>query len=249
MATPASAPHFDLNNMLKLQQNYAVDLTKIPIDAATNNSNNNAISNLNVGLNNLYNNVSSSQAASQSVLFKQKIVNDILDTESSRLNAKKANIDTAMSGQRRMIALNNNYQKRYAAYTKMMIAIVIGIVAYFFINSLMVLLPMIPQFVFYIILIILLGFIAIYVYLLYLDIARRDLMNFDEVRLASPDVTNTDAITANGTGISPSAGGVGKGSSANYAGCMGSDCCGVDQNGKPIPYSDLTGCAIQTTVA
>jgi hypothetical protein len=252
MSTPMTSPHFDLNNMLKLQQNYSVDLTKIPIDAATNSSNNNAVSNINNQLNSLYNNITSSQAASQAVLFKQKIVNDILDTESQRLKAKKANIDTAISGQKRMIVLNDNYQKRYGAYTKMAIAFVVGIIAYVFIDKLKVLLPFIPDFVYYILTIVVLGSIAIYIYVLYMDILKRDKMNYDEYTLAPPSTPATH-ISADGT-ISGS-GGAGSGaagtpgSASNYENCIGPQCCGVDQNGKPIPYSETKGCYISAVVA
>lgn len=262
MSSPNSSPHFDLTGMLQLQKNYAIDLTKIPIDPATNDSNNAAIINLNQGLNSLYSSVNQSQANSQAVLYKQKIINDILETEKQRLDAKKANVDTAISGQKRMIALNNNYQKRYAAYTRMLIAIVVGIVIYIFMDKLMVLLPFIPVFIFYALISIILGAIIFYVYLLWIDIQRREKMNYDELALTRPDVSALNeaagdssanggpgGTTVGGPAAAPGPGGsngaIGSISNIDYSKCVGQECCGMDQNTlQPIPWSPITGCAI-----
>lgn len=257
MSSPNSSPHFDLTGMLQLQRKYATDLTKIPIDPATNDSNNAAILNLNQGLNNLYSSVNQSQTSSQSVLYKQKIINDILETEKKRLDAKKSNIDTAISGQKRMVALNNNYQKRYAAYTKMLIAITVGIIIYIFIDKLKVLLPFIPEFVFYLLIIIILGTIVLYAFLLWIDIQRREKMNYDEVEISRPDVsmidnaeeessTNKDSNGSTASGpVASGPGAAGKSSNVDYSSCTGADCCGIDQNTlQPIPWSPITGCAI-----
>ena len=147
MSTP---PHFDLQSMLNLQKQYAIDLsyTAIGVD------NSNAMSDLNSKLNTLYNADSGSQLASNSVLYKQELINDILTTEANRLDQKKHNIDSAVTGQQRMIEINDSYQKRYAAYTKMAIAFIVGLVLYIFMNRLMILLPFIPEIIFYILIII-----------------------------------------------------------------------------------------------
>lgn len=248
MATPMTSPHFDLNNMLSLQQKYALDLSEIPIDSSTNTSSNNAISNLNQQLSGLYNNVSNSQAGSQAVIFKQKIVNDILETENSRLKAKKNNIDTAISGQKRMIELNNNYQKRYAAYTKMIIAIVIGIILYIFMDRLKILLPFIPSFIFYFLVIVILGMIGLYVILMYLDILNRDNMNFDEYMLPPPDLSGTPSATSSGSGSgtdtgTPSAANAGALSLLDYSNCTAQSCCGLAADGKTqLSFSPTKGC-------
>jgi ElaB/YqjD/DUF883 family membrane-anchored ribosome-binding protein len=121
--------------MLDLQKNYAIDLSKMPLASTTTSSATNPIDTLKTNLNSLNTNLQGSQAASNSVIYKQKIINDILDTEKQRLDQKKTNIDTAISGQRRMVDLNHSYQKRYASYTKIMIAIVIGLVIFIFINK------------------------------------------------------------------------------------------------------------------
>lgn len=243
MTTPTSSPHFDLNGILNLQKNYALDLTKIPIDPNTNSNNNTAITNLTNKLNSMSANVTNSQAQAQAVLYKQKLVNDILDTEKHRLDAKKANIDTAMQGQKRMIALNNNYQKRYAAYTKIMIAITVGLVIYIFMDKLMALMPFIPEIVFYLIVIIILGSIIFYCYLVWIDIKRRELTNFDELALPAPDLSGTPSADSGAGAGGATTGGDGTAKSdRDYSNCAGGDCCGIDTTGKPIPWSAEFGC-------
>lgn len=240
MSTSAPPPHFDLKNMLDLQKNYAIDLSKMPL-ASTMTDDNNPIRTLQTNLNSLNKKLQGSQAESNSVIYKQKIINDILDTEKQRLDLKKTNIDTAISGQRRMVDLNHSYQKRYAAYTKIMIAIVIGLVIFIFINKLMALMSFIPEPVFYIIISIILGGIFFYCYLVWIDVRRRDLTNFDELALPSPDLSGSPSSTSNSgsaSGGSPSAGP----SARDYSSCTGADCCGFDPSGNQYNFSYALGC-------
>lgn len=224
MSTSAPPPHFDLKNMLDLQKNYAIDLSKMPLASSMTSSATNPIDTLKTNLNSLNTNLQGSQAESNSVIYKQKIINDILDTEKQRLDQKKTNIDTAISGQRRMVDLNHSYQKRYAAYTKIMIAIVIGLVIFIFINKLMALMYFIPEPVFYIIISIILGGIFFYCYLVWIDVRRRDLTNFDELALPSPDLSGSPSSTSDSSsasGGSPSAGP----SARDYSSCTAQECC------------------------
>lgn len=244
MTTPSSSPHFDLNSLLQLQKNYALDLTSIKADGTTDTGNQNAIQNLTNKLNSMSTNLAGSQAQANAVIYKQKIVNDILETEKQRLDSKKANIDTAMEGQKRMIALNNNYQKRYAAYTKIMIVITIGIVIYIFMDKLMVLMPFIPEIVFYLIVIVILGGVVFYSYLVWMDVKRRELTNFDEIALPAPDLSGSPSAKsgAAGSGVGGAGGTPG---STDFSNCVGSACCGYDANtGEPIPWDPNTGCSI-----
>lgn len=252
MATPSSSsattssPHFDLTGVLNLQKKYATDLTRIKVDPNTDNANSNAITNLTNQLNSMATNVVGSQTQAQAVLYKQKIVNDILETENNRLKDKEANVRTAMEGQKRMIALNNNYQKRYAAYTKIMIAITVGLVIYIFMDKLMALMPFIPELVFYIIIIVILGGIIFYCYLVWIDVKRRELTNFDEIALPAPDLSGTPSANANaGAMRTPSGTGTGTGGSNSKVDCVGPDCCGYNTStGEPIPWNPDTGCSI-----
>ena len=226
MSTSAPPPHFDLKNMLDLQKNYAIDLSKMPLASSMTDNNDNPIYTLKANLNSLNEKLQGSQAESNSVIYKQKIINDILDTEKQRLDLKKTNIDTAISGQRRMVDLNHSYQKRYAAYTKIMIAIVIGLVIFIFINKLMALMYFIPEPVFYIIISIILGGIFFYCYLVWIDVRRRDLTNFDELALPSPDLSGSPSSTSDSSsasGGSPSAGP----SARDYSSCTAQACCGT----------------------
>ena len=50
---------------------------------------------------------------------------NIIDDEKQRLNEKKQNVDNALSGQQRLITMNNSYRLRYTEYTKMIVIITI----------------------------------------------------------------------------------------------------------------------------
>jgi hypothetical protein len=237
MSANDTQPHFDLKGMIELQRQYAVDLTKMPVDTVDNT----AITSLTTKLNDIYSSFNGSQANSNSVLLKQQIVNDILDTEKQRLDAKKENIDTAMSGQKRMIALNNNYQKRYAAYTKMMIAIIVGIVIYIFMNKLMILMPFIPESIFYTIIIVILGTIVFYIYLVWLDISRRELTNFDELSIPAPDLSGAPTAASTAGSSTPGSASGGAAAAKSFTDCTSGDCCGTGTTW----YSEY-GCVVNT---
>ena len=219
----STSPHFDLNSMFGLQQNYATDLSYVSIDV----NNKNTIADLNTKLANLSSSDANSQLASNSVLYKQELINDILTTESDRLQQKKQNIDSAITGQQRMIELNNSYQKRYTAYTKMAIAFSVGLVIYIFMNKLMILLPFIPEFIFYILISIILGCIIIYIYLLYVDVQRRNVMNYDEIMVTTPNVV---VSSPNGSAPAPASSQV---SAASPVGCYNQDCCSTGTTYSP----------------
>lgn len=224
---PIPAPHFDLNTYLDLQKSYAIDLTQVSADSNTNTSGTNAINTLKTKLDTVYNSLGTGQTQAQSVLYKQKFINNILDTENARLVAKRDNIDTAINGQRRMIALNNNYQKRYAAYTKIAIAITVGVVLYFFMDKLKVLMPFIPEFIFYLLIIVILGIIFIYIIVVLNDIGRRELTNFDELHIPAPNVpaASPSAISPPSTSNSGGDGSSGGSSQSTTATCSGPQCC------------------------
>lgn len=242
------APHFDLTSNLDLQKQYILDLTKIPVDPVLNKDSNNAISTLSQQMNTLQSTYGTSNIASGDLLNSQKTVNNILTKEKDRLLSKKHNIDTAVSGQRRVVYLNMNYQKRYAIYTKMAITLVIGLVIYFIIQRFREAFPIIPD-VIYMFLIMLDFAIAIVVFLVYYyELSTRDLMNYDEISLTPPDMSlsndsSTTAAVVSGPVSAPGA----NGASSTTPTCIGQACCGTDGNGNVIPYTPSSGCSLTSS--
>jgi hypothetical protein len=228
------APHFDLTSNLQLQKQFLVDLTKIPIDGKVNTDENNPISKLQIQMNSLNTNFQDSNLASNNLLLSQKDVNEILSKEGERLISKQQSIDQAITGQRRAMFLNMNYQKRYAVYTKIAVTLVIGLVIYFIIKRFQDAFPIVPNVVYTLLYII--NFLAVFITIVifYYQLSTRDLMNYDELALPPPDLTGSPiSVLSTAEAAKASVSPLDVGPSPV---CMGDACCGTDNYGNVIPY-------------
>ena len=105
---------FDLNSLIELQKDYAQDL-----DAIDKGGESNYVKKLNTELNDLHNTLQNSNVSTESILLKQKGVNNLLDSEISRLDAKKANIEDAITGQKRLSNFIDLIQKNILQSTEL----------------------------------------------------------------------------------------------------------------------------------
>jgi len=217
----SSTTALDLNSLLQLQQQYSNDLAGL--NSSNTNTNNSPLSDLNANLTKLQSTAANANASINDTLTKQSIVNGILETENDRLNSKKTNIDNAISGQRRILQLNDSYRKRYAAYTRLILAIVFTLVVLFLVNLLKKRFSIIPDSVVMLLYIIIVSAYIIYAILLVTDINRRDRTNFDELDLNGPSVIDPAAIKKQAEKAAKSGDLLG---SININGCIGSYCCG-----------------------
>ena len=230
------APHFDLTSLLNLQKNYAMNLDGINISGAEGQDP--AITTLNDKLKTINVDVQSSQTAASKTLLNQNTVNDILNTENERLLAKKANIEIAAQGQQRMINLNNNYQKRYAVYSKILMVIVGIVVVIILLNFLSTYLTIIPQSIYILLYIVIITGSLIYIITLYSILVSRNPMNYDEVMLPQPTNVGDKVLGATPTNAS--------GVSADYTNtfgpyynCLGQQCCAPG-----LVWSYQQGCSL-----
>jgi hypothetical protein len=215
MAQPNS--NIDLSTFLQLQSQYTNDLSQIPIDPSQT-GNANAIHDLSSQLSTMYNSLSTSTASAQNTIDEQNKINAILQNEYSRLEQKKQNITTAVQGQQRVLELNNSYQKRYTAYTNIMIAVVATLLIYLVINYLDNNVPIFPKVILYVLTIVLFSVAIIYISWVSIDIMRRDNINFDELALARPQTDpsgNVIATNMTNQTFNP----------LGYYGCIGQACC------------------------
>ena len=209
--------NIDLSTFLQLQSQYTNDLSQIPIDPSQT-GNANAIHDLSSQLSTMYNSLNTSTAAAQNTIDEQNKINAILQNEYGRLEQKKQNITTAVSGQQRVLDLNHSYQKRYTAYTNIMIAVVVTLLIYLVINYLDNYVPIFPKAILYILTILLFSIAIIYISWVYVDIVRRDNVNFDELALVRPQIDpsgNVIATNMTNQGFNP----------LGYYGCIGQACC------------------------
>jgi hypothetical protein len=152
--------------------------------------------------------------------------------------AKKRNIDIAAQGQQRMINLNNNYQKRYAVYSKILMVIVGVIALIVLLNFLSSYLSFIPQSIFILLYIVLITGGMIYIITLYSILVSRNPMNYDEVLLPNP--TNVGdkvlgATPANASGVSADY----TNAFGPYYNCLGQQCCAPG-----LVWSYQQGCSL-----
>jgi len=154
------------------------------------------------------------------IITKQNDIENIIDIEGKRLIDKKKSIELIEISQNRLVSLNENYNKRNFEYVKMMIFTASGLAIIWLLKILNV-----NSMIFSFMLIIILSAITIYCFSVYVDIASRDNIYFDEIKM-SP----TDSYLPNGNSIT-------KPSSLNSSSlnssfgpltCFGSACCSID---------------------
>lgn len=128
----------------------------------------------------------------QSALARQDITYNIVQTENNRLNAKKNSVDNAYASSQRIVQLNNNYQKRYWDYTKIIMIWATVLALYFILNLLVQYFPVIPSILVDILVIIGVIVAAIYSFMIYNTLNKYDLMNYGLINQAPPALSKDE---------------------------------------------------------
>ena len=224
--------------LLNLQRDHLLDL-----GSSTSLDNTEAggyISNIAGELDNIKQSYQEQDLTTRDIVTHQNDVVGLVNNETERLNAKKDNIDLAIEGQKRMITLNDSYRMRYRYYLYIVITILITTVLYVIIKFLSNYLTFIPGAV-YDLLLIIIFFTAIYIiYVTYLDISRRDTMNFNKLSFNRPkesDAKSDATLTNKGSDDIES-----KAQSVEV--CKGESCC---DNIEGVEYDASIGKCIDTS--
>lgn len=129
---------------------------------------------------------------------------EVLDAEYKRLEDKKKNVDAALDNQKRTLALSTSYSKKYSQYTKVVIALVIGLAGYLALQSLETAFPVIPSFVFDGLVVVLLAYVVYTFVTVFMEMNTRSPTNYDELDLApiskSASVSETQQLAAEKSG-------------------------------------------------
>lgn len=123
----------------------------------------------------------------------QNDLDDIIKREQKRLDAKQQTVDGALFQQTRLQTLNNSYRLRYKHYLYMLMIVIVVLVLVIVLNRLGQSLTIIPETVMdmlYILVITIGGFML---YFAFIDMRRRDHMDFEKVQLSSPPEARTAA--------------------------------------------------------
>ena len=163
------------------------------------------ISSLNANLNTI-------QSQSNATLAQQQSMDQIVTNEKVRLNEKKQTVDNAYSSQQRAIYMNENVQKRYSAYSKILIIWVIAAFVLFLFNLIEPYMTFLPPFFFPIKYVTIFSTVFIYTFLIYNDIQKHERLDYDRLYNKPLDASFTDI-----SGYSDM--------SYSMAGCVNEACC------------------------
>lgn len=178
----------DLKGIVALQKNY-LDMLNIISNKTSDPELTIKVNALQEQLSRAHKEFISADASSSQLLTDQAKVKHIIDTEKERLLLKKQSIDTALSGKKREIELNDSYQKKQAEYNKIKIAWIFALAIYVLLTVLKNHFPVIPSLINSLILIITFVAVSIYSINIFLEISRREKINFDKLNLAAPATT------------------------------------------------------------
>jgi len=111
---------------------------------------------------------------------------NIIDQEKRRLNSKKELVDSSLFEQKRLQTLNNSYRHRYNYYIYVIVAIIMLLLSIIIISRLSNTFTFIPSVVYDMLYIAAFVSVGFYIYFTYLEIRRRDHMDFTKVAAAAP---------------------------------------------------------------
>ena len=216
MAVPSE--YVDIAGLLNVQSKYIADIGAGSINDPNSTSTN--LTSLNARLNAMAGAMANTSTGY--LLTGQDTVYTILEREKDRINEKSKSIDIAAQGQDRLIQLNTNYKKRYAAYNSIIIATVMALIVFAGLIALRTV-PFIPAIVLNVASIALLGATVIYCGSTYVSIVNRDSIYFDELDTNSTYMKSVGSITRDISGSNTS--GTGSGLNFNIGSCVGQTCC------------------------
>jgi ElaB/YqjD/DUF883 family membrane-anchored ribosome-binding protein len=122
--------YVDVAGLMGVLQNYLVNSPLIKNTNGDVLSTSQELTNINTNLNQI--STALGNNTSGNILSQQSGVDSIVTNEINRLNEKKQTIDGAITTQKRMVQMNDSYIKRQRDYTKILVAISVGIVLMIF---------------------------------------------------------------------------------------------------------------------
>jgi len=209
---------------LRVQKDHLMDLRGSA--GGTDGEVNATLSNIQNKLDGVSRAYSETDLTNRDILTHQSEIADMVSQETERLTSKKSNIDTALDGQQRMTMLNDSYRQKYSFYLKMVLTALTLTIVFLIIKFLSDKLSIIPGPVWDLILIIIFSIGFIYLFYVYMDMNRRDTMNFNRLYFNVPNARKASAANAKllkgGTVNKKS---LSDAWSSWSGACRGADCC------------------------
>ena len=227
----------DFAGYLNLQKDHLLDLGRS--SELTNDVSTGYINEIQNELDSVKNAYEEKNLTTRDIVTHQNDVVKMITNETDRLNQKKSNIDNAIEGQKRMITLNDSYKMKYRYYLYMVVTVLVTTVLYVVIRFLSKVLPGVPGAVWDLLLIIIFT-VAVYIlYTSWVDIGRRDTMNFNKLSYSQPRKEEAKAnssitqVTSDGE----------VNTNTEEATCAGEDCC----FGDDIVFDPQAGVCVPKT--
>lgn len=189
-----STDEFDFQSLIDLQKQYILDLAAIDTGDTNLGLSQTQLTTLNQQLDDLHTAFNRSNAGANDVLLGQQNVYDILQTEATRINDQMQKIEDAKSGQQRMIAINNSYSSKYSAWNEMLYIIIFTCIFIIILHFEYKMFNILPEFIRYILYIIIIGVGIFMTLLVIVKIASRDKMDFNKIDPPPPNITSAEAI-------------------------------------------------------
>lgn len=179
--------------------------------------NNQKLNELNTNTKMLNRNLNGIVSQTDALLSHQSSMDSILQNEQARLQQKKDSVENAYTSQKRAIYLNDNMQKRYAAYLRILVITVITLAIIFVLALVEKFVPAIPSIIFNIIYLVLFTASFIWCMLIFFEIQRHDKLDYDKLYYKS--MTATGGTDSSGTDVS---------NNDASGTCMNEECCDPD---------------------
>jgi hypothetical protein len=209
--------------MLGIQSQYLTDLAAY-INKDTTYATNGAseISDLETRLNALHTTYEISNIKSQNIIDNQLKMAEIVDEETQRLANKKRQVDDKMHEARRMVYFNENYRKRQNAINNILFVITITLILFIIIFILKSRFPIIPEYIYYILIVILISVSVIIITRMLIKLYySRDEFDYDKIKGPPPPSINKNVNTNTNTQNNLT----NDLFNLNFNQCIGSSCC------------------------
>ena len=181
-----------------------------------------------------------SDVSMNAIYTRQQEMDAIVNGENDRLRIKGSSIDQAKQGQDRLIALNQNYSKRFSQYIQIIVIWAFVFVIFLAISMGNRNFGFLPTGAMEVITIILIGGALIYSVSVYNTILQRSNMNYDEISIPPPRTALTAPELAKQTADNQASGNL----LGDMGACIGSSCCPTAHPWDP--YTQL--CSAFTTI-
>ena len=179
------------------------------------------------GLNTIQTISANADEKNKQLLLKQKEVKALVDDENARIQTNIQRVEDNLITKKRMVEFNENQRLRTEHYNEILS---IFVLAMFVIIAIVIgfrLLPFLPGFISYTLILIVSGAAAIKIFMLYSNLQARSHLNYNELHLDKPIVDTPEQVKEKQEAAAKSGDLLG---SIDIGGCMGAACCDSSNN-------------------